>query len=213
MRFVSVAASVAASWAVWRSGVLLLGNERSGALACLFFNLTFMVAAESMAATPDALILAASAFVLFTMAKLDVTRDGRWWLAVGFAAGVALFSKYTAFFLCGGIGLWLIATPQGRPWFRTIWPYLGGVLALAFLVPNLMWNANHDWISFKFQFGRISKAEKRAWRFILEFVGEPVRIASPFILVLGAMSFARELRFVRAARPLAYCGGIDLART
>jgi 4-amino-4-deoxy-L-arabinose transferase-like glycosyltransferase len=205
VRFVSLLASVGASWAVWRSGALLLGDERSGALACLFFNLTLMFAAESMSATPDALILAASSFVLFTLAKAETTHDGRWWLGVGLSAGVALFSKYTAFFLGLGIALWLIATPQGRAWLRTIWPYAAGILALAFLVPNLVWNAQHDWISFKFQFGRISEGGQPAWRFVLEFVGSQIGLASPFILVLSAMSFARESRFLRNVRPLAYC--------
>ena len=205
VRFVSLLASIGASWAVWRSGALLLGDERSGALACLFFNLTLMVAAESMSATPDALILAASAFVLFTVAKVEATQDGRWWIAVGLAAGLALLSKYTAFFLGAGIALWLIATPQGRVWLRTVWPYAGGILALAFLVPNLIWNAQHDWISFKFQFGRVVEGGQPAWRFLVEFVGSQIGLASPFILVLGAMSFARESRFLRVTRPLAYC--------
>jgi 4-amino-4-deoxy-L-arabinose transferase-like glycosyltransferase len=205
VRFVSLLASVAASWGVWRSGALLLGGARAGALACLFFNLTLMFAAESMSATPDALILAASSLVLFTLAKLEATHDGRWWIGVGLAAGMALLSKYTAFFLGAGIALWLIATPQGRVWLRTIWPYAAALLALAFLVPNLIWNAGHDWISFKFQFGRISQGGQPAWRFILEFVGSQFGLASPFILVLGAMSFVRESKFLRAAKPLAYC--------
>jgi 4-amino-4-deoxy-L-arabinose transferase-like glycosyltransferase len=118
---------------------------------------------------------------------------------------VALFSKYTAFFLGSGIALWLIAAPRGRVWLRTVWPYLGGILALAFLVPNLIWNAQHDWISFKFQFGRVVEGGQPAWRFFLEFVGSQIGLASPFILVLGSMSFARESRFLRAVKPLAYC--------
>jgi 4-amino-4-deoxy-L-arabinose transferase-like glycosyltransferase len=205
VRFVSLLASVGASWAVWRSGVLLLGDERSGALACLFFNLTLMFAAESMSATPDALVLAASSFLLFAMAKVEATHDGRWWIGVGVAAGVALFSKYTAFFLGAGIALWLIATPQGRAWLRTIWPYAAAILALAFLIPNLVWNAQHDWISFKFQFGRVVEGTQPAGRFVLEFVGSQFGLASPFILALGAMSFARASRFLGEIRPLAYC--------
>ncbi len=205
VRFVSLLASIGASWAVWRSGALLLGDERGGALACLFFNLTLMFAAESMSATPDALILAASSFLLFAMTKVEATQDGRWWIGVGLAAGVALFSKYTAFFLGAGIALWLIATPQGRAWLRTVWPYAAAILALAFLVPNLIWNAQHDWISFKFQFGRITEGGQPVWRFFVEFLSSQFGLASPFILILAAMSFVRESNFLRTSRPLAYC--------
>src|SRR5271154_6957942 len=48
VRLVPLLLSVAASWSVWRAGRILLDDERSAALACLYFNLTLMVAAETM---------------------------------------------------------------------------------------------------------------------------------------------------------------------
>ena len=33
-------------------------------------------------------------------------------------------------------------------------PYLGGVLCVLFLSPHLIWNANHEFVSFKFQINR-----------------------------------------------------------
>ena len=81
VRFVPLTASLVASWAVWRSAAIWLSSERLGASACLLFNATLMVAAETMGATPDALLIAAASLLLWTVAKLDSTQDGRWWLA------------------------------------------------------------------------------------------------------------------------------------
>lgn len=194
VRLMPLLGSIVASWAVWRSGTILLGSARGGALACCYFNLTLMVAAETMAATPDSPALVASSLVLFALAKLQDSGDGRWWLAVGTAGGLCLLSKYTGFFLGAGVLLWLIAAPQGRNWLASVWPYLGGVIALALFSPVVAWNAAHDWISFKFQFGRVATGGLTL-RYFVEFIAAQAALASPFLLILGGAGFARASRF------------------
>lgn len=193
VRFVPLLASVAASWAVFESAALALVDRKAAWMACLLFNTTLMVAAESMSATPDSLVLAAAALLLLIVTKLQASADGRWFIAAGVVTGTALFSKYTGFFLFASMGLWLVATTEGRRWLRTGWPYLGGVLALSFLAPTLYWNAQHDWISFKFQFGRVV-AGKLTFAYLIEFVAAQIALASPFIAGLGAIGLARQLR-------------------
>lgn len=207
VRLVPLLASLVASWAVWRSARLLLGADDDARLACLYFNLTLMVAAETMAATPDALALAAAALVLFALAKLQATEDGRWWLAVGAAGGLCLLSKYTGFFLGAGVALWLAATPPGRPWLKSIWPYLGGVIALALFFPVIAWNAAHDWISFKFQFGRVATGGFTL-RYFGEFLAAQAALASPFLLILGGAGFARATRLAFATRAIALAAAL-----
>ena len=94
--------------------------------------------------------------LLFGIAKLERTGNGRWWLAVGSAVGMALLSKYTGFFLAAGAGLWCLASRQGRRWLRTAWPYAAIAVAALCFLPALLWNAAHNWISFRFQFGRVA---------------------------------------------------------
>ena len=193
VRLVPLLCSVAASWAVWRSASLLLGDKRAAWTACLLFNATLMVAAESMSATPDSLVLAAASFLLLAMAKLELTDQPGWWIAAGLATGLALFAKYTGFFLFGSVALWLVATTRGRRWLRTPWPYLGGAVALSFLAPTLIWNAQHDWISFKFQFGRVV-AGSPSFGHLLEFVAGQIVLASPFVAVLAIAGLVRQSR-------------------
>ena len=202
VRFVALASSVLASWAVWDSARLLLGNRHTAGLACLYFNLTLMVAAETMAATPDAMALAAAVFVLWSLVKLQASGDGRWWLAVGAAGGLCLLSKYTGFFLGAGVLFWLIAARAGRRWLTSPWPYVAGVLALGLFAPVIVWNASHDWQSFKFQFGRVAEG---GWtpRYLLEFVLAQLALASPFLLLLAGAGFARASRFNKDAPPIA----------
>jgi 4-amino-4-deoxy-L-arabinose transferase-like glycosyltransferase len=189
VRFLPLLSSVPASWFVWRSGAILLRNECAGGLACLLFNLTLMVTVETMAATPDAPLIACAAGFLFALVKLDATGDGRWFLALGFAGGLSLLSKYTGFFLGVGALTWLVWEPRARRWFLSPWPYAGAAVALALFAPNLWWNAAHSWMTFAFQFGRIGTGHFTL-RFLAEFLGAQLVLASPFIFVLIVLGLA-----------------------
>ena len=187
--------SAAATWAVWRTVLVLNGSSRKATIAALMFNVMPMIAVESDVATPDAPEIAAAAFVLLFLAKLRQSENGRWWIAVGIAAGFALLAKYTAFFLGAGILCWLLIAKKQRHWFASVWPWLGGVIAFAMFAPVVVWNAQHGWISFAMQFGRTAGGSFTL-RYIGEFLGGQLLLASPFIAVLavagGAAAFRRH---------------------
>jgi hypothetical protein len=88
---------------------------------------------------------------------------------------------------------WLIFSPKARHWFFSPWPYLGGLLALALFVPNLLWNASHDWVTFMFQLSRVT-AGHLTFRFLFEFLGAQLFLASPFIFALAALGMAFSSR-------------------
>ncbi len=185
--------SAAATWAVWRTAAILLKNDSAAALAALFFNLMPMIGVESLVATPDAPEIASAAFVLLFLAKVAEMGRGEWWIAAGIAAGCALLSKYTGFFLGGGILVWLVLAKRERRWFLSFWPYLGCAIALLIFVPVVLWNAEHDWISFARQFGRVTTGGLTL-RFLGEFLGTQLGLATPFIAILGVAGFVFILR-------------------
>jgi 4-amino-4-deoxy-L-arabinose transferase-like glycosyltransferase len=184
VRAVPLVLLIAATWAVWRSGAVLLGSEAGGATAALFFNVTLMSGTVGLAATPDSPAMAAAAFFVLCLAKVAETERPAWWLAAGMAGGFALLSKYTAPFLGAGALLWLCLSPRERRWLRSPWPYLGAALALVMFAPVIAWNAAHGWISFAWQFGRVV-TRSFSLRYLGDFAAGQVALATPFILVLG----------------------------
>ena len=186
VRFVPWLLSVLASWAVWRSGLLIVGCEYGAALAALFFNLMPMIGIEALVATPDSPQIASAAFLLLILAKIAQTDRGVWWIGAGVAAGFALLSKYTGFFLGAGILLWLAIAPKERRWFLSFWPYLGAAIALLMFAPVVWWNAQHDWISFDKQFGRVGEG-RFTLRFAAEFLGAQLGLATPSIAILASV--------------------------
>jgi 4-amino-4-deoxy-L-arabinose transferase-like glycosyltransferase len=165
-------------------------------LAVLFFNLTLMVSAELLAATPDMPSLVTSAAFVYFMARIEAEGDGRLWLGAGLAAGFGLLSKFSALFLGAGALLWLVLDRNARKWLVSPWPYLGAVLALLIFLPNLWWQSQHHWQTFAFQFARTG-AGHFTLRFLGEFVAAQFGMATPLIFLLMAVGLWRGTKLVK----------------
>lgn len=122
-------------------------NVRLTALLLAFGS--FAGIAAGFLTTPDT-ILMLSWVLAASEAALALKGQGRRWLTAGAATGLGLLAKYTML-LMGPVFLWaLLRTRKGRG-LKTPWPYLGGLVALLVFLPNLVWNAQNDWITFRFQ--------------------------------------------------------------
>jgi 4-amino-4-deoxy-L-arabinose transferase-like glycosyltransferase len=186
VRLVSILLGLPMSWAVYRAAAILFGDVRVAATAAILLNVTLMAAVGTMIVTPDAPLLVASSFVLFFLVKVLESGRGAWWLAVGAAVGAALLSKYTALFFGPAILIWLVRVPKLRCWLVSPWPYLGGLVTLALFTPVILWNSDHQWVSFIKQFGR-ARIENFRPGFIAELIPAQIAFATPLIWILGAM--------------------------
>ena len=65
----------------------------------------------------------------------------------------------------------------------TPWPYLGAALALVIFAPNLVWQSQHHWQTFAFQFGRVGTGQFTL-RYLGEFLAAQMGLATPLIFAL-----------------------------
>jgi 4-amino-4-deoxy-L-arabinose transferase-like glycosyltransferase len=193
IRLVSVLLALPMSFAVFRAAWLLFGDRKLASTATLLLNATLMAAAGTTIVTPDAPLLIASAFVLVCLAELQASGRAAWWLGVGASVGAALLSKYTALFFGAAILLWLVAVPELRRWLRSPWPYLGGLLSFAMFSPVLVWNAQHQWMSFAKQLGR-ARIESFNPSYLAELVPTQFVLATPLVYILGLMGLYALIR-------------------
>jgi hypothetical protein len=155
-----IALFAGSSWLMFRLAARLFG-EAAGVWAVLALNLSvfFSVAAGAWV-LPDGPLIVCELAAALCLARLFFPRVGEgeqawlWWPAVGLWLGLAALSKYQAATVGLGLGLFLLTTPKGRRHLRTPWPYLAAVLILVIASPVLVWNAQHQWISFTFQGAR-----------------------------------------------------------
>lgn len=181
------------SWLIFDTGKTLF-SEAVARRALLWLNACLLLSIGSVVATPDPPSVLMWAFGLWALAKLQATNKGYWWLVFGLFAGLGIEAKYTNFFLGLGVLAWFVIDKPARKWLLTPWPWLGGIVAAVAMAPNLMWNAQHHWITFAKQFGRIESAHLTA-QYLLEFVISQPLLLNPLIfvfVVLGVMAWWRQ---------------------
>jgi len=82
--------------------------------------------------------------VLFALLRLARTGDGRWWLALGAAAGLGLLVKFSIAIIGAGVLVAVLALPERR-WLATPWPYAAAVLAFALGSPSIAGQMHTGW--------------------------------------------------------------------
>jgi hypothetical protein len=195
VRLVPTLATAATSLLVFDLARLVGLGERVAARAGVWLNATLLVGVAGGIAVPDvpnALFWAASLWC----GLRALEGRGAWWLAAGAAAGLACLSKYSALFLAPGLLTWLLLSAAGRRQLRTPWPWLGALVAVAVFAPNLVWNADHGWLTFAKQFGRL-RPESFAPQFFGKLIVDQVLLLNPLIAVFVGLAVRR-----RAAWPL-----------
>ncbi|BDG72620.1 glycosyltransferase family 39 protein [Roseomonas fluvialis] len=163
----------------------LFPGRQAGPWAAALLNATLLAGLGGVTMTPDTPLLFFWTAALWAAARLHRTGDGRWWLAVGGFAGLALASKYTAVLFGAGMVLWLLLSSAMRGWFARWQLWAGGALAVLAFAPVLAWNAAHGWASFVKQGGRAGTGDAGATlHFLGELVGAQAALATPLVFVL-----------------------------
>ena len=106
VRLLAPLSTLLGSLLLWRT-VALAEGAATATRAAIWFNAMILIGAGSLLMTPDTPAVFFWGATIWALAELAASRDPRWWLAVGLAAGLGLFSKYSVLFLGAGILLWL----------------------------------------------------------------------------------------------------------
>jgi 4-amino-4-deoxy-L-arabinose transferase-like glycosyltransferase len=120
---------------------------------------------------PDTAMIPCAVAMLWSLVRLHESGNPRWWLAAGLFAGLALLSKFTAIMLLPAVLAFALVPDWRRRWLFSPWPFLAALIAVVVFSPVLIWNAEHDWASFRFQFVRAVATHPFSFRTIGEFIG------------------------------------------
>jgi 4-amino-4-deoxy-L-arabinose transferase-like glycosyltransferase len=195
VRFFGPVAAALGSVLLWDAGEHLWPKRHAGLIAASLFNATIILGVGAIVMTPDTPLVFFWTAALAALGRLLASKDARWWLAVGAAAGAGLLSKYTALLLMVSIFFWLVTQAEGRAALRTVWPWAGLALAGAIFAPDFVWNAAHGWVSFFKQGGRVAGFDLgRSADYLGELVAGQIGLATPIVFTLATAGLWRIRR-------------------
>lgn len=199
VRLGSVACGALAGAAMLLAARRLDGDD-AGVRAAWLAALLPVFTGTFVAATPDAPLLAAAAWVCYAAGRAVDDDRTDWWLAAGAALGLGLLAKYTAVLLPLGVLAACLWHPPLRRQLRRPGPWLAVAVALLVASPMIGWNAAHDWVSFRFQLGHgFGRPNDSILAREASYLGGQLLLASPVVLVLMLRAGVRTWAY--GARP------------
>ena len=150
--------------------------------ALLFFVLTssiLIVNLYGFVTTPDAALFLFSA--LFLLVYQRYLNDNSWKnaLLMGLLMALMIYSKYHAFLLLGLIVLSNLKLLKDGKF------YIACLMALALLMPHILWQVNADFPSFRYHLS--GRSEPFRWSYFLEYLPNQLLVFNPF--VFGAVVY------------------------
>ena len=147
---------------------------------------------------PDVAMIPFATAMVWALVRLHESNDARWWLAAGLFAGLALLSKFTALMLAPAVLAFMLVPDWRRRWLTSPYPWAAALIAVVVFLPVLIWNAGHDWASFRFQSVRAVASHELSLRTVGDFIGLQFGLVGfillPVVLTAVAMTAWRGYR-------------------
>jgi hypothetical protein len=137
-----------AAWATVVVGGLLArefgGGKRAQLLAAIGTATMPVLLGSAHVANTTSYALLAWAGLALVVARIGRTGECRWWLAGGLVAGLGVTDDHSMGFLAIALVIGALLS-GGRRMIWNRWFLAGAVIAVAFEVPDLWWQAQHGW--------------------------------------------------------------------
>jgi 4-amino-4-deoxy-L-arabinose transferase-like glycosyltransferase len=143
----------------------------------------------------EILLWAGAVYVVVVLLTDD---QAKLWLLFGLLVGIGLQNKHTFVFFAVGLALGILL--HRRSAFHSHWLWLGGLLALVILLPNLLWQVQHDWPTLEFYAGA---AGRDIGRHPIDVLLEQLLPMNPGLLAVWLLGLIWVLRS-QTFRPLAW---------
>jgi dolichol-phosphate mannosyltransferase len=101
--------------------------------------------------TPDAPLVVCWAGALYFLERGLIGRQRLAWWGTGVCLGLGMLSKYTIALLVPSALVFILIDRESRHWLLRPGPYFAILTAGILFLPVILWNAQHEWVSFVFQ--------------------------------------------------------------
>ena len=142
---------------------------------------------------------------IWSLVKLRLTSNDKYFLLTGVSLGFAFLSKYHAVLLLGGLFILLIFYKDWRRYLKSPYLYFGLILSFLIFSPNIYWNYQHNWVSYAYQFGKSTGVTNLNLTTFLQGIFVQAGYLLPWVMVILIMALfkARKDPFLNWIIPFA----------
>lgn len=198
IRLAAIFATSFNTWLIFKIGNYI-GNPKAGWYSALLYNLSFygFIIAGTLI-LPDApqsmfwflalLFVVKAFFVENELKKQNIN-----FVTAFIFIGLGMLSKYSTVFLWAGIFGFILF--NDRKWLKRSGFYFANIIALASLLPIIIWNYQHDFISFTFHSNRIELSKMPiCWQCFFTELGGEILYTNPLVWILIVVSLVLIFR-------------------
>jgi 4-amino-4-deoxy-L-arabinose transferase-like glycosyltransferase len=178
LRLPAFLAGSATAWLAGRLAMRLGGGRFAMAAAALLTGLSPVALGLSSFYSMNAFEPLLWTLVVYTLVRLVQTGNSHLWLTVGLLIGLAVENKHTAAAFVLALGLGVVAT-RARSMLRDGWLWAGVALAVALILPNVVWQIVNGWPSLEFY---------RAAQELKNVYSPPVRSLLALVVVVNVLA-------------------------
>lgn len=132
--------------------------------------------------TIDSPLLMFWSIAVYFLARGLVNQERNYLYLAGISIGLDLLSKYTAVLILPGIFIYLLLSSQNRKLLISPKIYVSFLLMIVVFSPVIIWNYQHEWVSFLFQFRHGVPSNKEInLAGLADYLGGTIGAANPFI--------------------------------
>ena len=169
------------------------------ALSCTLMQGMFFIV------TPDSPLLMFWALTLYSLYRGFFEERVCFIYLAGVFAGCSLLSKYTGIIIFPGVLLFLVSNKGFRSYLARKDIYLAFLIALVIFSPVVIWNYNHQWVSFLFQINHgVDSGHKLNFQSFGDFWGGELLVVSPIIFLSMLYYIIRYSRINTTSPKLAF---------
>jgi 4-amino-4-deoxy-L-arabinose transferase-like glycosyltransferase len=145
---IHVVPALAGALLVFVAGLIareLGGGRKAQVFAAAATLLALALLAEGSQFGPDALDQLWWSLLVYVLVRMIRRKEPKLWVVAGVVVGVGLLTKLAIFFFVAALLVSFLAVPSGRKYLGSRWVLVGGLIAVAFVLPMVYWNAVNGW--------------------------------------------------------------------
>lgn len=206
-RIPAIALMALLSWQAYRFLLHVNATQKQALWAVAALNSSFMFGAIGLMLLPENFLLVLVYPIIMTVLRIEQEGKFKSYIWLGVLLGLAGLAKYTAVLLVLPLLLYIIVKKR---YDRLITPriLLTALVGFVMILPVILWNASHDWISFTYQSQHVTGNSSIEFKAFMRSIIAQFAAYNPFLFALAFYGLIASFRSKRS--PLVLTAWIGL---